>query len=427
MADRSGRAPREPLAPGEVLQVELAGIVHGGHCLAHARGRTLLVRHGLPGELVLARVTAVTSKVSRADAIEVLRASSMRVVPPCSLARPSGCGGCDFQHADLAYQRDLKSQVIADAFRRHARLDGISVEVEPLAAPGVAPGGTGATGGTGGTGGTEGLGWRTRMRWHGGADGALGLHAHRSAEVVPVERCLIADEAISTPPDAMPGSGAEVVRASVGSDGKVCVLAGETLVRGSRRSLQQVRQRTWRVDADTFWQAHPLAASALVDAVLQLGQPAAGECWWDLFAGAGLFSAFLGQAVGSAGTVSAVEGNPEAVRDARRSLHDLPQVRLHLAEVGGWLGNVDGRPDGVVLDPPRTGLGPIAMARLVAARPRVIVYVACDPVALARDVAAAAQAGYRLGEIRAFDAFPMTHHVETVAALVPEPRLDEIS
>jgi tRNA/tmRNA/rRNA uracil-C5-methylase (TrmA/RlmC/RlmD family) len=409
------------LEVGDEFEVEIGPIAHGGHCIAHAEGRTLLVRHCLPGERVRVRVTHVASKVSRADAVEVLRPSPMRVKPPCPVARPGGCGGCDFQHASVPYQRELKAQVIADAFRRHARMDGIHVRVEALQVAGEID---------------EGRHWRTRMRWQVGAGGELGLHAHRSNAVVPVAQCLIAAEQIAEPPRVRLPAGAASVRCAVGSDGKSSVLVDEALVSGSRRSRQEVGGRTWRVDVDSFWQAHPSAPAALVGAVMQMAAPMPGEHWWDLYAGTGLFSAFIADAVGTGGIVDAVEGSEAAVRDARRSLHDLPQVRLHQADVGSWLagfrdasagGQPDGQVHGIVLDPPRSGLGSVRMGLLAAVGPRLIAYVSCDPVSLARDVAAAEQAGYRLAGMRAFDAFPMTHHVEIVAALVPDHRRHEIS
>jgi len=390
-----------PLRAGDVLTVEVGPVVHGGHCIAHAEGSTLLVRHALPGEQVRVRIAQVGAKVSRADAIEVLVASPMRVPPPCPWARPDGCGGCDFQHARLDYQRELKSQVIADAFRRQARMPDVRVKVESVDET------------------VAGLHWRNRMKWQVGPHGELGLHAHRSHEVIPVQRCLIAAAAIASPPSIDIEAGTRQVRSVLGSDGQVSVLVDDEVVRGRRRSHEQVRDRSWRVDADSFWQVHPRAAEVLVDAVLEAATPVPGERWWDLYAGAGLFSAFLAEALGASGIVEAVESSPSAVRDARRSLHDLPQVRLHEADVQAWLADGPGPVDGVVVDPPRSGLGGPAMALLLDARPRVIAYVACDPASLARDIATAKALGWQLSALQAFDLFPMTHHVECVALLQP--------
>lgn len=405
----------DPLRVGDELILDIGPVAHGGHSIAHAAGRTLFVRHAIEGELARVRVTEVSAKAVRADAIEILRGSPWRVDAPCPAARPGGCGGCDYQHVSLEGQRRMKSEVIADAFRRQARLADVRVEVESLGP--VEPGGS-----------DDGLHWRTRMTWQVDHDGHLGLFAHRSHRVVPLRGCPISSAGIaSLAPWSQVHPGTRTLRTVEGSDGAVSVLADGALIRGRRRVLQDVGSRQWRVDAAGFWQVHPRAAGTLAEAVLALGRPAAGSRWWDLYAGSGLFSAFLAPVIGPAGRVDAVESAPAAIRDARRGLHDLPQVTLHQAEVAEWIGERSGGVDGIVLDPPRSGAGRSVMSAITAAGPKVIVYVACDPVALARDVATAAAAGYRVDGIRAFDTFPMTHHVEVVAALVPGQGRDEIS
>ena len=398
----------------EIVEVVAGPLVHGGHCLAHEGGRTVLVRGALPGERVRARVVQVRKKLVFADVDEVVEASVERVVPPCPVA--GVCGGCDLQHASVASQRTMKAGVIADALRRQGGLtaeeiDALGIEVS------VIP--TGSGDGSG-----DGLGWRTRAHWHTDAEGRPGFYAARSHRVVPIGACPIAAPALSEQIGVRRRGDADVVGA-VGSDGTVAVLA-DGRPAGPRRTVQQVHDRQWRIDIDGFWQAHIGAPSAYVDAVVELGEPRAGEHWWDLYAGAGLFSAFLGVAVGPAGAVSAVEGVATAVRDARRALHDLPQVRIVEADARAWVaeaaGDVPARgvqdgavPDGVVVDPPRTGLGEQPAAALAAVGAPRIVYVACDPVAFARDARVLRVHGYALTVLRGFDAFPMTHHVELIA------------
>jgi tRNA/tmRNA/rRNA uracil-C5-methylase (TrmA/RlmC/RlmD family) len=203
--------------------------------------------------------------------------------------------------------------------------------------------------------------------------------------------------------------------------------------------LHRLRGRTWveeqvaidgvrrgfRVTGTGFWQVHPVAAAALVDAVLAAADPRPGERAADLYCGVGLFTAALALRVGPSGAVLGVESDDRAAADARRNLHDLPQVGLEsgrvervlprLARSGGWT-----RADVVVLDPPRAGAGRAVLDAVLALRPRVVVYVACDPAALARDVATAAAGGYRLAGLRALDLFPMTGHVECVATFRPD-------
>jgi tRNA/tmRNA/rRNA uracil-C5-methylase (TrmA/RlmC/RlmD family) len=149
-------------------------------------------------------------------------------------------------------------------------------------------------------------------------------------------------------------------------------------------------------------------------------QPGVGEHVLDLYAGVGAFSATLAGAVGPAGAVLGLEAAPAAVADAAENLSDLPWATVRLARVSPMsIGEASTATDVVVLDPPRAGAGPGVMAAIMALQPRAVGYVSCDPATLARDIAVAAEAGWRLASLRAFDAFPMTQHIECVAALRP--------
>ena len=174
-------------------------------------------------------------------------------------------------------------------------------------------------------------------------------------------------------------------------------------------------ERTFRVHGLGFWQVHPAAPGVLAEAVSAAADIAPGERVVDLYAGVGLFAACLAEATGTSGRVDVVESAARAVRDAKRNLHDLPQARLHCASVGDWLRGTDESFDVCVLDPPRSGAGLKTIAQIAERTRRRIVYVACDPAALARDTAVLLEHGWRLAGLRGFDAFPMTHHVEAVA------------
>ncbi len=433
-----------PYAAGDVLDVIVGEPVHGGWCVARpgapeaaaqpggpgnpgqaGRGPVLFIRHALPGERVKAVITQTTAKFARADAVEIIQAAPGRVSAPCPYARPGGCGGCDWQHASPSVQREIKAQVISQQLRRIAGLER-AVTVEAL--PGDAAG----------------LGWRTRVRFAVGKDGRAGLYRHRSHQIVRVSDCLIAHRLVTE---------AGVTRASWPGapwvDVAVAPAAGDRAVmvpgrHGTPRFLtQRAAGRDWRVSATGFWQVHPGAADALAEAVLASLRPEPGEIALDLFCGAGLFAGVLASAVGQEGTVIAVEQDAAAAGDARYNLRWAPWARVYRGDAAAVLPRIGLSGASIaVLDPPRTGARSDLIQALCAPsgpdRPRAggsggslarastglrrIAYVSCDPATLARDVAVFGRHGWRLEDLRAFDAFPMTHHVECLALLVPQAR-----
>jgi len=367
----------------------------------------VFVRHALPGELVLARITEQAGSFWRADACDVLEPSPERVNAPCRHAGPGRCGGCDWQHASGSAQREIKAAVVREQLARLAQLD-VPVTVEEL------PGGL--------------LGWRTRVQWAIAADGRIGLRRHRSHDVEPIDVCPLAAPGVGEPPAPRPGlTGIEVVR---GDDGRRTVLGrapGPGRQARGRRPPDRIRVlsgpaqlrhtvagRTFEVGAAGFWQVHPHAAQAFAGALLEMLRIRAGERVLDLYAGAGLFTALLADAVGARGAVVGVEISAQAVADTEKNLAGLPQASIVRARV---VPEVVTDADVVVLDPPRAGAGRDVMAAVAARTRRVVGYVACDPATLARDLRVAVDAGWRLASLRAFDAFPMTQHVECVAVL----------
>jgi tRNA/tmRNA/rRNA uracil-C5-methylase (TrmA/RlmC/RlmD family) len=380
--------------------------------VARHGGLVLFVRHALPGEVVRAQVTESRDgqRFVRADAVEVLRPSAHRVEPPCPWAAPGRCGGCDFQHADLAYQRELKAAVVREQFSRLARLD-VDVPVEPV--PGD----------------RDGLRWRTRVEFAVDGSGRAGLRKHRSHDVVPVDDCLIADPRVvgtGVLGRSWPGERAvDVVAPSTGADAlAVPVPSGE---REAPTVRERVEAASWsgelEVGARGFWQVHPGAAALFVGTVLDWLGPQPGERAVDLYAGVGLFAAALADAVGDTGAVLAVESEGPATAHARANLAARDWVEIRTGRVEAVLRPLvrQGiRADLVVLDPPRTGAGRVVVGQVAALRPRAVAYVACDPAALARDTAYLVDEGYALARLRALDAFPMTHHLECLALFEQE-------
>ncbi len=409
---------------GDVLELTVGEAVHGGWCVSRQddTGQAVFVRHALPGERVRATVTQLTARFARAEATEILQAAADRVVPPCRYARPGGCGGCDWQHASLPAQRRLKAAVIRQQLQRIAGID-TTVVVAAL------------------DGGDDGLGWRTVVSFAVDQRGAAGLRRHRSHEIVPVDRCLIAHELVTSAGvtgQAWPG--AQSVEVSVvPQTGEVGVLVtgrpagmpevaadsvqiagsgpGRSLMRGRGHLTQRAAGRDWRVNLGGFWQVHPAAADTLARDVLAALDPQPGEHALDVYCGAGLFAGVLAQAVGPAGTVLAVERDAAAARDARHNLRDWPWVRVRRGDAAAVLAGTDLRGVSlVVLDPPRAGVArPVIDA--LGTGPRRIAYVSCDPATLARDLRLLLDGGWELTGLRGYDAFPMTHHVECLATL----------
>ncbi|MFC6238259.1 class I SAM-dependent RNA methyltransferase [Longivirga aurantiaca] len=414
---------------GDRLVVEVGPVAHGGHCVARHDGQVLFVRHALPGEQVEVVVTDVGRKnrFVRADAVAVLTPSPDRVEAPCAHARPGGCGGCDWQHASVPAQRALKATVLREQL---ARLGGITelggVPLEECVDVVAVRGDEG------------GLGWRTRVRFAVGPNGKAGFRGHRSHEVHAVDPCPLTSagvQSIGATHESWDGAEEIEVVASSGGDRTVVVepaklgrrLPADVNVPGLRGRgwvRENAAGREWRVAADGFWQVHPGAADTLVDVVRALLAPQPGEHLLDLYCGVGLFAGALAADLGEEGSVDAVEASVQACADARRNLHDLPNVRIHAAPVESWLlsPTASDSADLVVLDPPRSGAGTEVMDAVLDRAPRAIAYVACDPASLGRDLGHAVQAGWRVASVQGFDLFPMTHHLEAVALLLPPSR-----
>ncbi|WP_029069776.1 class I SAM-dependent RNA methyltransferase [Jonesia quinghaiensis] len=419
---------------GQTIEVTVDRAAHGGECVGRSDGRVVFVRDVIPGERVLVRLTEgdQESRFWRGELVEVLDASEHRVVNSWAQARRHHVGGADLAHVSLTYQREWKRQVVADQLQRLGGYtwDGI-VEAAPReqqAQENESP--------------QAGWGWRTRFEVVADARGRAGMYRHRSHDLVPLNdmplatdeaRELAREQGIFTrtwPTDMR----LEVVAPSAGAG--VVTGDGEPLRKGhidvrpnARRNVTEqvsVGETTYRyrVAANGFWQVHVDAPSVLVNAVLDALGDVTGRSILDAYCGSGLFTVPLADRVGASGSVVGIEGNTHALRDARRNVLGASQddagehVRLIEGDVASVLRQgIGGSVDVVVLDPPRVGAGKKVVDALAALEPATIVYVACDPAALGRDIAFFAEAGYTVSSVRAFDLFPMTHHVECLAVL----------
>jgi tRNA/tmRNA/rRNA uracil-C5-methylase (TrmA/RlmC/RlmD family) len=399
------------------VELVLGGPAAGGGFVAHDdAGRVVFVRHGLPGERVIAELTEEHPTWARADAIEILEASELRVEPPCPYAGAGRCGGCDYQHVGIAEQRGFKRTLLAEQLHRVAKLD-VDVDVEAVGA-------------------ARGLGTRTRVRFGVTPDGDLAMRHHRSNELQAVDRCLLAVDRISElglsgfdwPPGGdveaawLEGSPAPTVTIELDEDAQVD--AEEITGRLERlgcapEQVTAVAGQSYRVPMGVFWQVHELAAATLVDAVLAGLELSPGDRVLDLYCGAGLFTRAAALRVGPTGSVVGVEASRAATEGARVNLADLPWASAVASRVDARSIARHGKgATHAVFDPPRRGVDRGALAALDAVTSlRRIVSVSCDAATFARDLRMLLDAGWRLAGLRAFDLFEMTEHAETVAVL----------
>jgi tRNA/tmRNA/rRNA uracil-C5-methylase (TrmA/RlmC/RlmD family) len=377
------------------ITVEIGPIAHGGHFIARHKGQVVFVRYGITGEEAVVEITSTSSKLARGDAIEILKPSKDRVVPPCKYAVPGGCGGCDFQHIEISAQLELKRSVIREQFSRLGRIE-MDLDVLP-AEP------------------TNGLHWRTRMDFAISKNGKPGLYSARSKEVTEIDKCLIAVEAINDPAMfSRSWKGDDRLEVAVSSSGEKNVSRGGRSISGPTQLHEVVGEHTYEISPTSFWQSHSAAPKTLTKLVMDLMALRPGDQVCDLYGGVGLFTAPMAEDVGDIGKVHLIESSHRATQDALKIFEKSKNVVVHSGRVEQKLPLIN-RVDVILLDPPRTGAGDMVIKQMVAKKPRTIVYVSCDPASLARDAKALEEAGYHLNHIVGFDLFPMTQHVECVA------------
>jgi 23S rRNA (uracil1939-C5)-methyltransferase len=404
-------AGRSTEVEGELLEVEVERILPGGLGLAHADGRTVLVALSAPGDRATVRVRSRKGRTLFASIERLVAPSPARVSPPCPYF--GRCGGCDFQQLSYEAQLAAKVEIIRDCLRRLAHTEPpADIPITPSPAE-----------------------WRYRSRAQWQYDAVrrrLGYFERGTHSVCDVIDCPVVVEPLQETltelrslvrDDSMPDASAEFE--AVAGDGGVA-LTPPLLDEHSREQTREVAGHRYRFDATCFFQInHALLEPLVTESLRQADNSAEGReggaagLALDLYCGVGLFTLPLARRFRQ---VIGVEGHPRACAYARRNLSDagISNARVEESGVGPWMAaHAASLPavDFVLLDPPRAGAEPEAIDALKSLRPARITYVSCDPATLARDLAHLLAAGYRLTSLRAFDLFPQTHHVETVAHL----------
>ena len=393
---------QERLKIGEVIQVEIGPVAHGGHFVARHNNQVIFVRHGITGEIAKIKITAVNSKIAHADVIEVITPAPIRVIPPCSYA--GKCGGCDFQHVQVDQQREFKRNIILEQFLRIGKIDllqmGFDLKVEV-----VEP--------------VDGLHWRTRMEFAVSNGGRIGFYGARSNDVVEINDCLIADSRMNVAELANRTWKSDArVEVAVSSTSEVSVVRSGRSISGPTQLIEQVGGNSLKISPSAFWQSHKLAPTTLVKSVISKLEIKKSDHICDLYSGVGLFASAILNEISDQGFVTMIESDKTAVSDARKIFANKLNVKILQGLVAQQLSIVK-RADLIVLDPPRTGAGEVVVKQMIKFKPRKIIYVACDPAALARDSKTLLDLGYKLDHISGYDLFPMTQHIECVAGFSP--------
>ena len=406
MRTTGGQERSDPGKATDLLTLTVGPPANGGSCVARHDGRVVFVRYALPGEVVRAHVTGEKGSHWHAEAVEIVEPSADRVDSLCPIAGVDGSGCCDLAFARPEAARRLKGDVVANQLGRLGGFEwaGTAEEV----------GSAGATG------------WRTRVKLDVTPDGRAGFHRYHSTELVTDLSCAqVPATLLAGLGDARWPAGAQV-HAALDADGTRHVVqtgprsdrkASTRVVEGAYEAVQRVGDRTWSVPVTAFWQAHRDAARVYGDLVRDWARLTPGQTAWDLYGGAGIFASVLAESVGPSGHVLTVDTSRGSARAARSALADLGWVRVQTDSVRRALGSQPRRADVAVLDPPRTGAGREVIDLLAAAEVPRIIHIGCEAASFARDVGLYRGHGYQVEELRVFDSFPLTHHVECVAVL----------
>ena len=389
------------------IELDIEKVAHGGIFVARHQGRVVFVSHTAPGEKVRARVFEDKGgSFCRAETVEVLDPSGSRVSHIWKEADRLGAGGAEFGHLKLEYQRKLKTEVLTESL---SRMGGIEREVLVMPVPGDEL--------------INGLGYRTRVQLHVSSEGVAGPFKERTHEVVPVRSLPLANLEINELGIHLKNwQDVKRIEISTASTGGVQWLIDKK-VKGDKKLVERALGRSFRISSGGFWQVHRGAAELLAQEVVQMSEgldPAANNL--DLYGGVGLFSGALATKYGKTLNITTVESSKVATADASANLVDLGKHKAVSAPVEGFLKaqikqSLELQGAVVVLDPPRAGAGKAVIDQLLFLRPAKIIYVACDPVSLARDLKLLLAGGYKLEQIKAYDLFPHTHHFESIASL----------
>jgi 23S rRNA (uracil1939-C5)-methyltransferase len=368
-------------------------LVYGGDGLSRLESKVVFTPYVLPGEKVRAEVDRIKNDLWRGRLLEVLEPSRDRVPAPCPYFQR--CGGCHYQHADYAFQVEQKRFILREALQRVGKIE-FNGEIDAVAG--------------------EPWGYRNRAQLH-IEDGAIGYFEHGSHKLRAIDHCPIVSPALNSAISKLEGNlgriSATVELFTNETEMQVNVL--DRVPQSIYRVFESLGTSSplvydgFRVSRNSFFQVNRFLIDQLVDCAIGRSEGASAV---DLYAGVGLFAARLAERFAK---VTAVESSSSAFRDLE---HNVQHISAENKTSEEYLAALQEKPDLILADPPRAGLGKHAVKELSRIQAPRLTIVSCDPATLARDLQGLLGAGYRIDKITLVDLFPQTFHIETVVHLV---------
>jgi 23S rRNA (uracil1939-C5)-methyltransferase len=382
-------------------------------------GRAVFVPYTIPGEAVRIRLVETKKKFARAELVEVVKPSPVRITARCP--HFGVCGGCHYQHITYLIQLEMKHSILAETLRRVGGFTDVQIPAF-IRSPSE-------------------WNYRNHIQFHLAQDGSLGFQAGRSHRVVPIRECLLpvpilAEAWHELALDPLPGLERIAFRAGADEDVQVVLEsssielpeleldlpysvvhlspAGAMVMAGSGFTFIEVNGRDFQVSAGSFFQVNTGVAGRMVDTILEWLPTGQISFLLDLFCGVGLFSAFCAPRVKK---LVGVEFSEPACQDFATNLDEFDPIELYQGAAEEVLPKLEMQPQVVIVDPPRAGLDEQVIQALLGMTPDQIIYVSCDPTTLARDLRKFVDAGYILQKIQPFDLFPQTYHMECIVSL----------
>ena len=407
----------------ESILITLDKLTYGGDAMGRLPdARAVFVPFALPGEQVRIRLVEEKRGYARGELLEVIQSAAERI--PARCPHFGICGGCHYQHLAYISQLEAKTGILIDQLTRIGQISNPPIQpIQPCPSP---------------------WNYRNHVQFHLHPDGNLGFQAPNSNRIVPISECHLPQEPLN---ELWPqlvfetDTGIERLSLRLGADedimltlesrqpeipgldvqagisvvhqfeGESVLLVGDEHIRMEIQSSHAPQPRSFHVSAGSFFQVNTRMAGAMVDHLL-VNLPDKLDTLLDVYCGVGLFSAFLAPRVRH---LIGIEASPSACEDFSFNLDEFDNVDLYEATAEQTLPALQVKPDFILVDPPRAGLGRSALEAILAMQSKTLVYISCDPATLARDARRFLNGGYQLQHITPFDLFPHTFHIESIS------------